>query len=169
MRARDPERGEESWLPAKPPRRSPQAPSERGSDGNSLSEQRLVELQRTIGNASVSALLSERAGDELSPGEHAADPGDGERLDPETRKFMEARLGQDFNNVRVHAGAEASASAKALNAHAFTVGNDIVFAEGRFDPRSNSGKRLLAHELTHVVQQGQGPVSGARVGEGIQM
>jgi hypothetical protein len=66
---------------------------------------------------------------------------------------MEARLGADFSSVRVHTDATASASAEAVNARAYTVGSDIVFGSGRFDPGSDSGLRLVTHELVHVAQQ----------------
>ncbi len=72
------------------------------------------------------------------------------------RQSMGARFGHDFSNVRVHDGREANRSAGELAANAFTVGNDIVFGEGQYAPDVSDGERLLAHELTHVVQQDQG-------------
>ena len=77
----------------------------------------------------------------------------GQPLDTETRAFMEPRFGHDFSQVRVHTGAHASESAQALNAIAYTGNSNIVFAEGHYQPASNEGRRLLAHELAHVVQQ----------------
>ena len=77
----------------------------------------------------------------------------GHTLDAATRRFMEPRLGHDFSRVRVHYDDAARQSAQAVNAHAYTVGHDIVFAAGRFAPGTQDGQRLLAHELTHVVQQ----------------
>jgi hypothetical protein len=74
-------------------------------------------------------------------------------LDAATRAFFEPRLQHDLRHVRVHAGASAAASAAAVRAQAYTVGRDVVFGEGRYDPHSGSGRELLAHELTHVVQQ----------------
>lgn len=80
--------------------------------------------------------------------------GGGRRLDPETRRTMEARFGHDFGAVRVHDDAAASAAAGSLAARALTVGGEhIVFAAGRHQPRTAQGRRLLAHELAHVVQQ----------------
>lgn len=76
----------------------------------------------------------------------------GERLDPATRTFMEPRFGQDFSNLRVHIDARAVESAKTLSARAYTVGQDIVFAAGQYMPGSETGRRLLAHELAHVLQ-----------------
>jgi Domain of unknown function (DUF4157) len=77
----------------------------------------------------------------------------GQPLDPATRAFMEPRFGHDFSRVRVHSGAAAERSAAKVNAQAYTVGHDIVFAAGRLAPEMPEGRRLLAHELTHVVQQ----------------
>lgn len=88
----------------------------------------------------------------------------GSPLDQETRQYMESRIGFDFRNVRVHTDQAAAASARALQAHAYTVGKDIVFGEGRFSPAGAEGRRLLAHELTHVVQQ-SGAVRAARVSQ----
>jgi hypothetical protein len=74
-------------------------------------------------------------------------------LDPITRTFFEERFGHDFSQVRVHTDSTAARSATAIGAHAYTVGSDIVFNAGRFDPSSQHGRELIAHELTHVVQQ----------------
>jgi hypothetical protein len=78
----------------------------------------------------------------------------GQPLDPATRAFMEPRFGHDFSHVRVHTDARAAESAQAVNALAYTVGPDVVFGAGQYAPHSREGQRLLAHELTHVVQQG---------------
>lgn len=78
----------------------------------------------------------------------------GQPLDTTTREFFEPRFGRDFRQVRVHADAGAAASARDINAHAYTVGQNIAFDMGRFAPGTHEGRRLIAHELTHVVQQG---------------
>ena len=80
----------------------------------------------------------------------------GQPLDRDTRAFMESRFGHDFSGVRVHADARAAQSARAVSALAYTVGRDVVFGSGQYRPGTMMGKRLLAHELTHVVQQGGG-------------
>jgi len=80
----------------------------------------------------------------------------GRPLEGSVRSFMEPRFGHDFSQVRVHTDERASQSAQAVNALAYTVGNNVVFARGRYDPESSHGRRLLAHELTHVVQQCDG-------------
>ena len=79
--------------------------------------------------------------------------GRGKPLDPNVRSFMEPRFGADFSNVRVHTDRAAVELSKALNAEAFTTGNDVYFNSNRYAPQSNAGKQLLAHELTHVLQQ----------------
>ena len=76
-------------------------------------------------------------------------------LDMATRAFMEPRFGHDFSKVRVHADDRAAESAQAVNALAYTAGSHVVFGAGGYRPESDGGKRLLAHELAHVVQQGQ--------------
>jgi hypothetical protein len=80
----------------------------------------------------------------------------GQPLDPATRTFMDSRFGHDFSHVRVHTDQRAAQSADAVAAHAYTVGADVVFGAGRYAPESGEGRRLLAHELTHVVQQHAG-------------
>lgn len=86
--------------------------------------------------------------------------GGGEPLSEGLRGYFEPRFGHDFGRVRVHTGAEASEAARGLGARAFTVGSDIFFGQGEFKPGQSDGKEVLAHELTHVVQQqgGSSPV-----------
>jgi len=79
----------------------------------------------------------------------------GERLDPTVRTLMDGYFGHDFGHVRVHADTKAAESAMAIRAWAYSVGGDIVFADGQFKPRTAAGRGLLAHELTHVLQQGR--------------
>ncbi len=81
----------------------------------------------------------------------------GEPLDTPTRAFFEPRFGRDFSQVRAHADDRAARSAHSVGAHAYTVGSHIVFAHGQYAPGGDRGRRLLAHELGHVVQQGSGP------------
>ncbi len=86
-------------------------------------------------------------------GEIMSKKGSGQRLDDNTRSFMENRFGYDFNHVRLHTDSYASKKSNELNAEAFTIGRDIFFNAGRYSPTTTQGKKLLAHELTHVVQQ----------------
>ena len=91
----------------------------------------------------------------------------GRPLEPGLRRDMEERFGYDFSHVRVHSDAVAVQSAQDVNAHAYTVASDIVFGAGGFDPATRQGRRLIAHELTHVVQQagsgGAAPSAGGRL------
>lgn len=86
--------------------------------------------------------------------------GGGRPLPPTTRERMERSFGRSFADVRVHEGSEAAASARGQGAEAFTQGNHITFGEGRYQPGSEAGERLLAHELAHVVQQQGGSAAG---------
>jgi Domain of unknown function (DUF4157) len=79
--------------------------------------------------------------------------GGGNRLDVNTRGFMEGRFGTDLGRVRVHTGSEAASLSRELSADAFTIGKDIYFGAGQYHPETESGKQLLAHELAHTVQQ----------------
>lgn len=124
----------------------------------------LLGLQRSVGNEAVVQLLEE----ERSPVHSVINAG-GRPLEPDVRQDMEARLGHDFSDVRVHDDSAAAASAQAVNAHAYTVGSNIVFQRNRYDPSSTEGKTTLAHELTHVVQQRSGPVDGTSAPGGIKV
>jgi Domain of unknown function (DUF4157) len=84
---------------------------------------------------------------------HEALRSPGQPLDAATRAYFESHIRHDFSQVRVHADTQAAAAAESVRAHAFTVGQNVVFGAGRFAPASNDGRKLLAHELTHVVQQ----------------
>jgi hypothetical protein len=83
----------------------------------------------------------------------------GQPLDAKTRSFFEPRFGHDFGKVRIHIGPDAAASASAVHAVAYTVGHDIVFSESGYAPSSRQGRELLAHELSHVLQQEGGASS----------
>ncbi len=80
--------------------------------------------------------------------------GSGSNMDNQTQSFMQSRFGTDFSDVKIHTGNESSQLNRELGAKAFTVGNDIYFNEGQYNPGSGGGKHLLAHELTHTIQQG---------------
>lgn len=134
---------------------------------------RFLGLQRLIGNSGVAQFLGAQ-GD--SP-EHddARSPvldvigGGGVPLEEKTRATMETRLGGDFRDTRIHTDGRAAASAHSVNAQAYTVGRDVVFAPGKYDPRSPAGQRTLAHELTHVIQQANGPTEGTPAPGGIRV
>lgn len=128
-----------------------------------LSPAALLHLQRMAGNASVNALLDD---EHLPRPTDVVGKGGGTPLDDDTRSEMEGHFGADFSNVRVHTDSQAAGSAKAVQASAYTAGSDIVFGEGQYSPGSEGGKRTLAHELTHVVQQSKGDVDGTEVAGG---
>lgn len=92
-------------------------------------------------------------------GSHSGSHSGGAALSGGLRGFFEPRLGSDLGDVRLHTGANAAQSAQALNARAYTVGHDVHFGAGQYQPGSHAGRHLIAHELTHVLQQRQG---GAR-------
>jgi hypothetical protein len=100
-----------------------------------------------------------QAGGHWRPG---ASVGGSGALDSATRSFYETRFGHDFGAVRVHADRQAAESAGRLGARAYTVGRDIWFGEGQYQPSSTEGRRLLAHELAHVVQQTRSPQNARR-------
>ena len=87
----------------------------------------------------------------------------GQPLSPPSRALMEAHFGYDFSHVRVHSDREAAESARAANAMAYTVGRHVVFGAGAYQPETNAGRKLLAHELTHTVQQTQGTGAAAAI------
>jgi uncharacterized protein DUF4157 len=85
----------------------------------------------------------------------------GQSLDAATRAYFEPRFGQDFSRVRVHADAQAAAAADAVDALAYTAGQHLVFGAGTYAPNTEAGRRLLAHELTHSIQQSSRPAASA--------
>jgi hypothetical protein len=124
--------------------------SRKAQSKRASSEEEEKELQR-----------AEQGGNEFSstnapPIVHEALSATGQSLDPTTRSFMEERFARSFDDVRVHTDAQADASASAIGAFAFTSGRDIFFGSGFYRPESDSGLRLIAHELTHVAQQARG-------------
>jgi hypothetical protein len=125
----------------------------------------LLHMQRAVGNAGVRSLVEE----ERSPVLDVVSSGGGTPLDGPVRADMEARLGHDFGDVRVHTDSAATESAKSVNAHAYTVGSNVVFQRDRYNPDSTEGRTMLAHELTHVVQQRSGPVDGTPTAGGVRV
>ncbi len=98
----------------------------------------------------------------MVPDTFLADLGPGQPLDGPTRAFFELRFGYDFSSVRMHREAKAAESARTVTALAYTVGNHVVFGAGQYAPESDAGRRLLAHELTHTIQQRSGGLWLAR-------
>jgi len=108
-------------------------------------------VQREPASASTAAPGHETAYD--TSGVEASIRGGGRPIEPSVRRSMEARFGYDFGSVRIHDDAQANAAADRLQANAYTVGSHLVFGHGRYAPSTSQGRRLLAHELVHVVQQ----------------
>jgi hypothetical protein len=142
----------------------------------------LLHLQRMAGNSGVAALVAQRraAGDDAAEPEADAEAdtaspvhdvvnSSGTPLDAGVRRDMEAAHGRDFSDVQIHTDTKAVESARSVQAHAYTVGNHIVFGEGRYQPDTAEGRHTLAHELTHVGQQRDGDVDGTSAGGGIKV
>ena len=127
----------------------------------------MLHLQRAAGNAGIVQALGDEPQAE-SPIKGVVGRGGGSPLDAGIRQQMESSFGADFSDVRVHAGGEAAASARAVDAHAYTVGNEVVLGAGQ-EPGSPSHGRTMAHELTHVLQQRSGPVEGTEAPGGIRL
>jgi hypothetical protein len=123
----------------------------------------LVAVQRSAGNRAAADLVAQSRSPVLDV---IAQPG--RPLEPAVQRDMEHALGHDFSTVRVHTDAQASESARSVEAAAYTVGENIVLGHGT-TISGGSGRELLAHELTHVVQQRQGPVDGTPAPGGIRI
>jgi len=114
------------------------------------------QIQRSAGDSSADGLAAPASVDRV-----LASPGS--PLEPALRQDMEQRFGHDFSQVRVHTDSPAAQSARDVNANAYTKGSAVVFGAGRFAPAASEGRRLLAHELTHVVQQSGGDKGSASI------
>jgi hypothetical protein len=158
MRAHE-ERPEQSGRRAVEPRQT------QARHGDSPAQDAVLRLQHSVGNQVVARALDPRrdaAEDEPSTVPDVLRSA-GTPLDTATRTEFEARFGTDFADVRVHTGAAAQRSAAEIGARAYTSGNHVVIGEHGDDPQT------MAHELTHVIQQRQGPVRGAPAGNGLRV
>jgi hypothetical protein len=147
---------------------------EQRSTDHEMDEPGLVGLQHLVGNRAVQHLLAQRSGvgstsaslnagfelDDDTAGRINRQRGGGQPLDTALQKQASEAMGHDLSGVRVHTSPEASDLSGQLSAKAFTTGRDIFFQEGAYDPHSSGGRELIAHELTHVVQQSSGAVTG---------
>jgi hypothetical protein len=131
----------------------------------SASRGSVMRLQRQYGNRYARQVLSlarqtepESAGADVERSIDAA-RGGGQHLDAGVRSSMEPSYGADFGGVKVHTDSRADGLSRSLNAKAFTTGKDIFFRQGEYNPGTSSGRELLAHELTHVVQQNGSGIS----------
>ena len=121
--------------------------------GSVLTPAQVLYLQHAIGNQRVAKLLQPARVPSADSSVMRFGEGPGQPLEPSVRMEMQSRLGHDLSRVRIHTDARAAASAQAMGAAAYTVGQDVSFATGRYAPHTEPGQRLLAHELTHAVQQ----------------
>lgn len=135
----------------------------------------LLQLQRQYGNRYVQRVVARvlRLEDDCNgvrdvEGAIESTRGGGQSLDRDVQAQMGRALNADFSSVRVHANAQADGLNRSLEARAFTVGQDVYFRQGEYDPGSSTGRELLAHELTHVVQQDPGKVRAKSDDEGSQ-
>jgi hypothetical protein len=141
-----------------------QAPLTKSQVESGLDAETLTRMQQTVGNAAVQRFLAQRQAEE-GPSEVEDDTagairskrGSGQSLDGDIAAKAGGVMGQDLGDVRVHTDSQSDNLNQQLGAKAFTTGNDIFFRSGAYDPGSSDGQRLIAHELTHVVQQGASP------------
>jgi hypothetical protein len=143
------------------------------TESDEISEQSTTDTaQSTLGNRTLQRLLTQRVADndgaftldENTEARINGERGNGMSLDNAIQAKMGAATGHDFSGVRVHTSPESHALNEQLSAKAFTTGQDIFFRAGEYNPGSSGGQELLAHELTHVVQQGTGRVGGGSGG-----
>jgi hypothetical protein len=151
------------------PRSKEQDSSQAGQPGGESSAENVQRLQRRLGNRAVQRALAQRSS--AGEGRLAVDKeieqritsqrGGGQPLDTGVQQQMQDVIGYDLSGVRVHTSPEASSLSQSLQAKAFTTGSDVFFNEGQYQPTTSGGKELIAHELTHVAQQGSGQVSSS--------
>ncbi|MEU4921880.1 DUF4157 domain-containing protein [Streptomyces parvus] len=175
MRAHEPKENEKE--PHRPARGAAERPGDAAAAPAGRVPDTLLALQRTTGNAAVLRMLQRdrhRHGPDCGHRQPGAEPvqrsavhdvlrAPGRPLDAPLREEMESRLGSDFSDVRLHTDSAARASAAEVGARAYTSGNHVVIGDGGGD------KHTLAHELTHVIQQRQGPVAGTDNGSGLSV
>jgi hypothetical protein len=136
------------------------APLEVGPPDDELEREAERAAEAVARGTRANVLRHSPLGTRASSGIEAVGLGPGKNLAPADRAFMQDRLGHDFRGVRIHTGEHAATAAQAVDARAFTVGSDVVFGAGQYAPGTTAGRRLLAHELTHVAQ-GDGPAPRA--------
>jgi hypothetical protein len=146
--------------------RSPAKPSVPVDGGQ---QDMFQQLQQNYGNQAVRQLLSAAPdADDLGQRIRSGSAG-GRGLDPGVQRRLESGLNADLSSVRVHTDTSADQLAREVDAVAFTTGSDIFFQSGAYNPESNSGLRMLAHEATHTLQQARGPVSGTPTPSGVSI
>ena len=145
------------------PQHDPASPPTRDQLAGPLTPATLNRLHQTVGNAAVQRVLAQRSSsgptelDDQTTSAITSRLGQGSPLDAQMSHKAGTAMGADFSGVNVHTGTDADQLSHQLGAKAFTVGSDIFFRDGAYSPSSHDGQHLLAHELTHVVQQGGSP------------
>ncbi len=162
----------DAFLKAIPPGIDTHAAALRRLQGD-MRAQVMTQFQQDFGNYYVQRVMdqvhsTEQPADDLAQRIQAASA-DGNGLDAATRERLQAGLGVDLSGVRVHLDDEADRLAESVEAIAFTTGNDIFFRAGRYQPETAWGLRLLAHEVTHTLQQSNGPVDGTLNADGVSI
>jgi hypothetical protein len=157
------------WMPKEPLKaqkaESKESKEQRSAEGTTGSPG-MSGLHHAIGNQAVQRLIAQRNGqgptelDNETAGRIDRARSGGHALDPSVQEEMGEAMGYDFGEVRAHVSPEADDLSRRLGAKAFTTGHDVFFRQGAYDPGSTAGRELIAHELTHVVQQGTGQVHG---------
>lgn len=137
---------------------------EMGQSQGNRALQRFLHAQRRAASSSTENAEDANLGERIQSAQ-----GQGASLDEGTQSRLEAGLGADLSGVKVHTGSDADHMAKSVDAVAFTTGQDIFFREGAYNPGTQEGMRLLAHEATHTVQQSQGPVAGTPTDDGVAL
>jgi hypothetical protein len=162
MRMPDPEAASDHGSPASPRQADPPSIQRAcASCGSSSADEKRVEIQAKEEGGETPRVSAE-TGSRI-----AALRGGGEPLPSDVRSYFEPRFGHDFGKVRVHSGGTAAETARSVGAQAYTIGGDIVFGAGHYAPQSDTGRRLLAHELVHTIQQGaSGPTASGGASHG---
>ncbi len=138
------------------------APLTKADIEGKLDPQKIKRMQQTMGNAAVQRFLAQRSAegsfevDDDTASAIREKKGSGQALDEGVAQKAGSVLGQDFSHVNVHTDSKADALSRKVGAKAFTTGSDIFFKQGAYAPKSDEGQKLISHELTHVVQQGEG-------------
>lgn len=127
-------------------------------DGKEMPERLTIQKKGTGNEDGEEYIASKDASDQIQ-----STKGVGDTLPGATKSFMENRFGADFSGVRIHKGEYASKLSDQLNAQAFTTGNDIYFNSGKYAPGTDHGNKLIAHELTHTIQQGSSKINSSPV------
>jgi hypothetical protein len=124
---------------------------QREDEGGEMEDEQIATMR--VQREEVDMMDSFDAGADVEKG-IASTRGSGQALPDETRGLMESKMGYDFSGVNVHTDSTSDSLNRSVSAKAFTTGSDVYFSQGAFNPASKDGQQLLAHELTHVVQQG---------------